>query len=555
MSSFGAKGLTNKGRVLQAKAQAGVQLKYTKYVLGDAQLGGQSIATLTGVISPKKTVDVTRLKMTPPNQATVGFVLSNQDVTTGFYFRELGLYAMDPDEGEILYWYANAGDTADYIPPTNTGDVISKTIDMLVYVGTASNVTLTIDQNLAYVTHDELEEALEGLDPDIPDASLTQKGIVQLSNATNGTRENVAPTEKALKAAYDRGSAGVTAAAAAQAKADAAETPAGAQAKANAAENNAKGYIDAKPWQKRKLTEENGLSINVSNGNANNLVAAGFYVGENIANAPISGAGQWYYINVIAMASGVWVKQEAINLFTNTYQMRTGSDAGGGAISWGPWTQDLFTSVANGKNDIAAAIRDKGQNAQGSDSFQQLANAIRQISTGSASLVSTSFTDVPLTSVFTHDLLTIPGGRNAASIFSVDAPNQSDRYQHTIHLHLVSEGNQYIGPDKYVEAGLYLVDSSGQKMLLDADRKEGGGNWVSFANLLTLTALQFDRASRQIVFRRTGGGNDGVKMVTLPSNFRTQDPIKLIAQFSINYQPTAAIRCSGAVNKAYVIGF
>ncbi|MCA4755528.1 tail fiber protein [Paenibacillus glucanolyticus] len=205
MSSFGAKGLTNKGRVLQAKAQAGTQLKYTKYVLGDAQLGGQSIATLNGVISPKKTVDVTRLWMNPPNQATIGFVLSNQDVTTGFYFRELGLYALDPDEGEILYWYANAGDTADYIPPTNTGDVISKTIDMLVYVGTASNVTLTIDQNLAYVTHDELAAALEGLDPEIPGASLTQPGIVQLSNATNGTRENVAATEKAVGQAFQAG--------------------------------------------------------------------------------------------------------------------------------------------------------------------------------------------------------------------------------------------------------------------------------------------------------------------------------------------------------------
>ncbi|MGG4096215.1 phage tail protein [Paenibacillus lautus] len=163
MSSFGAKGLTNKGRVLQAKAQAGTQLIYTKYVLGDAQLGGQSIATLNGVISPKKSVEVTRLRMAPPYESIVGFVLSNQDVTTGFYFRELGLYALDPDAGEILYWYANAGDTADYIPPPNTGDVISKTMDMYVYVGTAPNVTLTIDQNLAYVTHDELDEALDGL--------------------------------------------------------------------------------------------------------------------------------------------------------------------------------------------------------------------------------------------------------------------------------------------------------------------------------------------------------------------------------------------------------
>ncbi|MGG3307442.1 hypothetical protein ABER23_08440 [Paenibacillus lautus] len=207
------------------------------------------------------------------------------------------------------------------------------------------------------------------------------------------------------------------------------------------------------------------------------------------------------------------------------------------------------------KQAIADAITVKGVAASVNDANTVLANKIGQIGTGSVSLVSTSFSDVPLSSVFTHDMLTIPGGRNAASIFSVDAPNQSDRYQHTIHLHLVSNGNQYIGPNEYVEAGLYLVDSSGQKMLLDADRKEGGGNWVSFANLLTLTALQCDRASRQIVFRRTGGGNDGVKMVTLPSNFRTQDPIKLIAQFSINYRPTAAIFCSGAVNKAYVIGF
>ncbi|MFE1017092.1 tail fiber protein, partial [Paenibacillus lactis] len=292
MSSFGAKGLTNKGRVLQAKAQAGVELKYTKYVLGDAQLGGQSIATLINVISPKKSVDVTRLWMTPPNQATVGFVLSNQDVTTGFYFRELGLYALDPDEGEILYWYANAGDTADYIPSTNTGDVINKTIDMYIYVGTATNVTLTVDRNLAYVTHDELAAALEGLDPDIPGASLTQPGIVQLSNATNGTRENVAATEKAVKDAYDRGSAGVNAAAAAQAKADAAETPAGAQAKANAAETNAKNYVDGKTWQKQRLTTDSGASLILAAGtNLNNIRTTGFYDGTGLINAPGNG---WY---------------------------------------------------------------------------------------------------------------------------------------------------------------------------------------------------------------------------------------------------------------------
>ncbi|MGP0579207.1 pyocin knob domain-containing protein [Paenibacillus peoriae] len=43
------------------------------------------------------------------------------------------------------------------------------------------------------------------------DASLTQKGIVQLTNATNSTSEVLAPTAKALKAAYDLANSGLMA--------------------------------------------------------------------------------------------------------------------------------------------------------------------------------------------------------------------------------------------------------------------------------------------------------------------------------------------------------
>lgn len=246
-----------------------------------------------------------------------------------------------------------------------------------------ANMTADVprDMNaLAEAVDTAVTEAVEGVT--VPDATTTQKGVVQLNDTTTSTNKTQAGTADAVRRAYERGSEGVTAAAAAQAKADAAETPAGAQAKANTAETNAKNYVDGKQWQKRKLTEDSGLSINISNGDANNLTAAGLYVGENIANAPVTAAGEWYYINVIAMAQGVWVKQVAISLFNNTYQMRTGSDAGGGVISWGPWTQDLFTSVANGKQAIATAISDKGVAASGSDEFAVLANKISQINTG-----------------------------------------------------------------------------------------------------------------------------------------------------------------------------
>ncbi|MGV2883304.1 phage tail protein [Paenibacillus taichungensis] len=48
---------------------------------------------------------------------------------------------------------------------------------------------------------DTLREAVSKMD--IPDASLTQKGKVQLSNKTDGTSETVAATEKAVKQVYD----------------------------------------------------------------------------------------------------------------------------------------------------------------------------------------------------------------------------------------------------------------------------------------------------------------------------------------------------------------
>lgn len=57
---------------------------------------------------------------------------------------------------------------------------------------------------------DKIDEAVkdvqDGLaDIKIPDASLTQKGIVQLSNVTDGIRENVAATEKAVGLAFQYG--------------------------------------------------------------------------------------------------------------------------------------------------------------------------------------------------------------------------------------------------------------------------------------------------------------------------------------------------------------
>ncbi|WP_339271435.1 phage tail protein [Paenibacillus sp. FSL K6-1330] len=160
MGAFGGLIQTNKGRNLQAKAEAGALLKFTRMGIGDGQLGGQSIPTLNKLISEKKSLPITRLKPQLPAQAIVGAVLSNQDVTTGFYFREIGIFAQDPDEGEILYAYGNAGSGAEYIPPAGTEDIIEKTIDMIVTFGQAQNVSAVINSSLIFATPEDVAEAL-----------------------------------------------------------------------------------------------------------------------------------------------------------------------------------------------------------------------------------------------------------------------------------------------------------------------------------------------------------------------------------------------------------
>jgi hypothetical protein len=152
MSAFGGLVLTTKGRNLQAKAQAGAQLNFTRIGVGDGELAGSSILELNALKHEVKTLNITKLKSLTGGKAAVGGVLSNQGLASGFYWRELGLFAQDPDIGEILYCYGNSGVNAEYIPADGGPDVLEKSIDIISIVGNAANVTATIEQSLIFET-------------------------------------------------------------------------------------------------------------------------------------------------------------------------------------------------------------------------------------------------------------------------------------------------------------------------------------------------------------------------------------------------------------------
>lgn len=159
MAAFINNDITAAGLLVLAKGVAGQQINYTKIVLGDGYLEeGQTPRSLTGVVSPKAVIDITKLKVNTDGTVAVGGIFTNDQTSDGFFYRELGLYAEDPDPavGEVLYCYGNCGDLAEWIPPTGGATIVEKTIDIVTAIGTATNVTAYIPAD-AYATKEDYE--------------------------------------------------------------------------------------------------------------------------------------------------------------------------------------------------------------------------------------------------------------------------------------------------------------------------------------------------------------------------------------------------------------
>lgn len=158
MAAFINNDITEAGLLVLAKGVSGQQITYTRIVLGDGFLeDGQTPRSLTSVVSPKADVAISKIKLNGDGTVIVGGIFTNGDTNEGFFYRELGLYAQDPDNGEVLYCYGNCGNLAEWIPPAGGATIVEKTIDIVTAIGSATHVTASINPD-AYATKQELQE-------------------------------------------------------------------------------------------------------------------------------------------------------------------------------------------------------------------------------------------------------------------------------------------------------------------------------------------------------------------------------------------------------------
>lgn len=144
MANWNGLVMTDKGIALQSKVQAGEVLNITKLKLGSGTLPEETdIRKLTDLIKPEQNLGIGGRE---PNgdYCKISATISNVGLEAGYYVRELGVFAQDPDDGEILYAYTTDG-APDYLPAEGGSTVISQEFSVNIAVSDTDKINVEID--------------------------------------------------------------------------------------------------------------------------------------------------------------------------------------------------------------------------------------------------------------------------------------------------------------------------------------------------------------------------------------------------------------------------
>ncbi len=191
---------TGAKKLAQATAPDGKPVRLTHMAVGD---GGGTLPTPDSK-QPRlvhevwrHTVNRVTLDATHQNHIIAELVIPPE--TGGFWIREIGVF---DEHGDLIA----VGNTAEsYKPTVAEGSGRAQTFRTILTVSSTATVALTVDNTMVMATVNYVDDKLKEHEQSRrhPDASLTAKGLVQLSNATNSTSETLAATPKAVKAVMD----------------------------------------------------------------------------------------------------------------------------------------------------------------------------------------------------------------------------------------------------------------------------------------------------------------------------------------------------------------
>lgn len=158
MAEYSKLYITNNGQALMAKMIAGSgNIDFTKVCSSSTQYTESQLQALTALSNIKQTTLVSKVTRTNEVAIKIDAAYSNVDLKEGYYMRTLGLYAVDPDKGEILYAACIETSNNCYMPPYNGVTVSAAYIQLYTTVGNADSVSLEVNPG-AYATIGDIQE-------------------------------------------------------------------------------------------------------------------------------------------------------------------------------------------------------------------------------------------------------------------------------------------------------------------------------------------------------------------------------------------------------------
>ena len=193
MAHFAKIQTTQQGKNIILAGQNKQSVVFTKVELGDGLLDeGQSVDDMTALVHSVMSLPLQNFVNNGDGTARLRFVLDNNNLSKGFFNREIGVFAKVGDGTEQLFAYTNAGNLADYIPGKES-PISSKIINLHIIVGNAADLTI-VAENSAYVTKLDMDGHKTQEVLDHPDGSVTTPKL--RDEAVTGTKIAQASIEK-----------------------------------------------------------------------------------------------------------------------------------------------------------------------------------------------------------------------------------------------------------------------------------------------------------------------------------------------------------------------
>lgn len=160
MANFKQTVITKAAHNLIAKSLSGsANINFTRVATSkyDYKSFSQSkLESLTSLEDIKQYVAVDKVEKIGEASVNVSVKITNANITEGYYVNTIGLFAMDPEEGEILY-SVTVAETADYFPADNGVNCSGINLDLVTEVSNASNVNITVNY-AGYATNEDIEK-------------------------------------------------------------------------------------------------------------------------------------------------------------------------------------------------------------------------------------------------------------------------------------------------------------------------------------------------------------------------------------------------------------